>query len=200
MKSVRYLIMMFACLFGLFTMLHGQQLDTNTQYRNAIEYIRTHQTDIRNNWLRFFGKLKESRRFYEKFFMNSVEINVSPFICFQGLYIFRDNVTLDSVIQGHSTSELNEPYLYNDTYHFESYKSMIVEDLYKLTDSLNFERELFLNLSRPRNNYLRAELTRSPNRLSNCINLRVGEALLLLFVFDDANKVENVYFDFLYYN
>jgi hypothetical protein len=169
--------------------------DTLGRYLIASDYLNSHRLELNKQWIELFkGK---NKRYYKSELGNEFNFKVSSVICFLPILIFKDEIFNLDTITHHTKPEIEEPSIYNGKYLFNSFVSEYLLDV-KIADTIKeiSPHTFVVTFSKPINNYLMAEITMNPKRLSLGDPKILGRTMWMIFVFSTNESLNKVYYSY----
>ena len=173
-----YFLLLFVCVFSF--QLNAQRSDCS-DFFTVLTYIRADK-NLLNRFNKTFSKSMKRK-------MKCMNIHVSSEVVFIPIHNFSPSVYPYLPIDEKALESISS---FKEEYDFSNYESYCLSRL--LTNDKN---QFVLYFSKPSDKFILAEILDS--RL-NIGSVKMGQALQILFVFDDDGKIANVYYADPYFN
>jgi hypothetical protein len=160
-------------------------MDSTQVYTSAIQYIYANQDFLKRKW----NELADKSTKLNKVQLENTKFVIADYISHQNFFPF-NRLNLDSSVKR------------IDAEYFETYKhNFYVNDSlhYKIDSTTDDKNFLFVCFSRPVQNNLLTVVTRNSRALFGKMRM-LARCLSILFVYDDLNKINKVYYSFLYWD
>ncbi len=175
----------------------GQNLpDSSSRYVQAIHYMESNHQLIKKKRINLYAKKYQKTE--KERLANGFSLVVSPLVCYMPILVFKDQIPNLDTITRHTNEEINNPRLYFNRFGYESFNSDFLTNIFRSQDTANDSgAKLYVNFSKPCNNYVLAEITTNKKRLDQCTLKMMGRTLWLLFVYSNEERLKEVYFGYL---